>query len=76
MPLVQIKVIKDVFDAGEKQEMIRKVTDTMASIEGESLREYTVVMVEEVESGEWGIGGNCLTARDVNNLRATAAARA
>jgi 4-oxalocrotonate tautomerase len=76
MPLVQIKVIKDVFDAGEKQEMIRKVTDTLVAIEGEPLRDYTLVTVEEVESGDWGVGGNCFTARDVKNLRATAPAHA
>ena len=50
--------------------MIRKLTDTMVSIEGENMRSVTVVVVEEVRSGDWGIGGNTLTTNDVNALAA------
>ena len=68
MPLVQVKVIKGVFDSEQKKEIISRVTDTMVSIEGESLRGVTWVTVEEVESGDWGIGGNALTTADVHAL--------
>ena len=70
MPLVNIKMIEGVFTPKQKQEMIRKVTDTMVSIEGESLRPYTFVVLEEVDSGDWGIGGNCLTTADAKALAA------
>jgi 4-oxalocrotonate tautomerase len=69
MPFVQVKVIEGVFSDAEKQEMIRKVTDAMLSIEGESMREVTMVVVEEVKSGSWGIGGKPLTAGDVKAMR-------
>ena len=36
MPFVNVKVIKGVFGADEKQEMISKLTETMVDIEGES----------------------------------------
>ena len=38
MPLVNVKLIEGVFTPAQKQEMIRKLTDTMVSIEGENLR--------------------------------------
>ena len=64
MPLVNVKVIEGVFTSTQKQEIIRKLTDTMVSIEGENLRPVTWVVVEEVKSGDWGIGGNPLTTSD------------
>ena len=70
MPLVNVKLIEGVFTPEQKQEMIRKLTDTMVSIEGENMRPVTWVMIEEVKSGDWGIGGSPLSAQDVKNLAA------
>jgi 4-oxalocrotonate tautomerase len=70
MPLIQVKLIEGVFTETQKQEMIRKLTDTMVSIEGENLRSVTWVTVEEVKSGSWGIGGKSLTAAEVKELAA------
>ena len=71
MPLATIKVIEGVFSSDEKQRMIEKVTEAMVSVEGENLREKTVVILEEVKSGDWGIGGKTLTTDDVKRLRAS-----
>lgn len=71
MPFVNVKVIKGVFTPEDKREMIAKLTDTMVSIEGEAMRQVTWVAIEEVESGDWGIGGNCLSTQDVKDLQAT-----
>jgi 4-oxalocrotonate tautomerase len=70
MPFVNVKIIEGVFTPAQKQEMIRKLTDTMVSIEGENMRQVTWVVVEEVKSGDWGIGGNSLTTNDVKALAA------
>lgn len=70
MPMVNVKLIEGVFTPAQKQEMIRKITDTMVSIEGENMRQVTWVVVEEVKSGDWGIGGQALTANDVKALQA------
>jgi 4-oxalocrotonate tautomerase len=70
MPLAEIKVIEGVFTEAEKKQMIEKVTDALVSIEGETLREKTVVIVEEVKSGDWGFGGKALSTQDVKKLRA------
>ena len=69
MPMVQVKLIKGVFDQDQKQEMIHKITETMVGIEGEALRPVTWVLVEEVESGDWGIGGQGITAQYVKDLQ-------
>jgi 4-oxalocrotonate tautomerase len=70
MPFINVKLIEGVFDANQKQEIIRKLTDTMVSIEGENMRSVTWVVVEEVKSGDWGIAGQPLTTADVRNLAA------
>lgn len=70
MPFVNVKLIEGVFTPAQKQEMIRKLTDAMVSIEGENMRPVTWVVVEEVKSGDWGIGGNALTTNDVKALAA------
>jgi 4-oxalocrotonate tautomerase len=69
MPLVNVRVIEGVFTAEQKREMIRRITDTMVEIEGENLRPVTWVVVEEVHSGDWGIGGGALTTADVRALQ-------
>jgi 4-oxalocrotonate tautomerase len=69
MPLVQVKLIKGVFDQDQKQEIITKMTETMVGIEGETMRSVTTVLIEEVESGEWAIGGHALSTQDVKDLQ-------
>ena len=69
MPLVNVRVIEGVFTPEQKREMIRQLTETMVEIEGENLRSVTWVIVEEVKSGDWGIGGNGLTTADVHALQ-------
>ncbi len=68
MPLVDIQLIKGVFTSEQKQRMIEKVTDAMVAIEGEPMRGVTWVRVQEIESGEWGIGGKPMTTADVKAL--------
>src|SRR5262244_1314997 len=68
MPLMQVQVIKDVFSKEQKREIISKLTDAMVSIEGENMRQVTFCLVEEVESGDWGIGGKAMTTADVHAL--------
>jgi 4-oxalocrotonate tautomerase len=74
MPLVNVKVIEGVFRDDQKQEMIEKLTDTMVEIEGENMRGVTWVVVEEVKSGDWGIGGRGMTTGDLHALASGVAA--
>ncbi len=70
MPLINVKCIEGVFTPSQKREMIRKLTDTMVSIEGENLRPATIVVIDEVKSGDWGFGGNATTTADVKAMAA------
>ncbi len=74
MPLINVKLIEDVFTSEQKEQIIERLTDAMVSIEGENMRGVTWVVVEEVTSGEWGIGGKPLTTADVKALAAGAPA--
>jgi len=69
MPIVDIHLIEGVFDKNQKQEMIRKVTDAMVDIEGETMRGVTWVRLYEVASGEWGMGGRGITTADVKAMQ-------
>jgi 4-oxalocrotonate tautomerase len=68
MPLIEVKLIEGVFTEAQKHEMVRRLTDAMVSIEGENMRSVTWVIIEEVKSGDWALGGKLLTAAAVREL--------
>ena len=70
MPFINVKVIEGVFSPEQKQDMVRRLTDAMVDIEGENMRPATLVVIEEVKSGDWGVAGNPLTTADVKALAA------
>lgn len=70
MPLIQVKLIENVFTPQQKQQMVERLTDAMVSIEGENMRPVTWVIIEDVVSGEWGIGGKPITTDAVKAIAA------
>ena len=62
--------MEGVFSPGQKQEIIKKLTDTMVSIQGENMRPVTWILIEEIKSGDWSIGGNALSTANVKELAA------
>lgn len=70
MPLINVKVIEGVFTEAQKAEIVQKLTDAMVGIEGENMRSLTLVILEEVKSGDWGIGGRPVTTADVKAVAA------
>ena len=72
MPLIEVNVIKDVFTAEQKSQIIVSLTEALVGIEGENLRPVTWCVIREVASGDWGIAGNPLTTADVHALAAGA----
>lgn len=58
MALVTIEVVKDVFTAEQKAEMISRVTESMIAVEGEAMRHVTWVRLNEVDN--WAVGGRLL----------------
>ena len=53
---------------------VNRRADAMVSVEGEALRGVTWVRIQEVEQGDWAIGGKTLTAADVHALAGRKAA--
>ena len=70
MPFINVKVLEGVFDADQKREIVERLTETMVGIEGENMRGVTWVVLEEVKSGDWAIGGKALSTDDVKALAA------
>jgi 4-oxalocrotonate tautomerase len=61
MPFANFKVPADTLTEEQKEQIITRTTDLYAEIYGERARATTLVLVEEVVDGGWGIGGNVLT---------------
>jgi len=74
MPLVQIKGIAGYLSLEQKQQLIQKVTDAVVSVEGEGLRSVTWVIVEDVSSGAWGVGGQPVTTEMLQQMSAASPA--
>lgn len=70
MPLINVKVIENVFTDAQKRDIVGRLTDAMVSVEGEPMRGVTWVVIDEVKSGDWGIGGQPLTTEAVRELAA------
>jgi 4-oxalocrotonate tautomerase len=73
MPLVTIDVIKNVFTPDQKRQLIDNVTEAMIAVEGEAMRQVTWVRINELEQGDWAIGGQRLSAADVHAMAANTA---
>lgn len=62
MPYVNIKITKEGATAEQKATLIRGVTLLLRDILGKN-PETTVVTIDEVETDNWGIGGDSVTVR-------------
>ena len=52
--MINVKLIEGVFTPEQKGQIVERLTDAMVTIEGETMRQVTWVLVEEVKSGDWG----------------------
>lgn len=68
MPLVQVKVLEQELTSEQTEELIARITDAVTSVTSEKLREVTWVIVDEVPSGNWGVGGAALGLDDVRQI--------
>ena len=61
MPLVNIKITKDGATPEQKAELIKESTDMLVRILNKNPA-TTVIIIEEVETDNWGISGEPVTA--------------
>ncbi len=62
MPFVNIKITKDGATPEQKAQLIKGVTDLLVKVLHKNPA-TTVVLIEEVNTDNWGIGGETVTAR-------------
>ena len=62
MPYVNIKITKEGATAAQKAELIKGVTDLLVKVLNKNPHTL-VVVIDEVETDNWGIGGETVTAR-------------
>lgn len=62
MPFANFKVPAGTIGAEDKKKIVERTTDLFAEIYGERARPTTVVLIDEVVDGGWGVAGNVLTA--------------
>ena len=68
MPLLEVKVFEDELTVEQTKELIQKITDAVTTITSEKLRDVTCVIINEVKSGNWGVGGKALGLQDVRKI--------
>ena len=62
MPYVNIKITKEGATADQKVQLIKGVTQLLVDVLGKN-PQTTVVVIEEVETDNWGIGGETVSVR-------------
>jgi 4-oxalocrotonate tautomerase len=60
MPMVNIKITKEGATAEQKTALIRGATNLLVEVLGKN-PETTIVIIEEVDTDNWGIGGRSVT---------------
>jgi 4-oxalocrotonate tautomerase len=61
MPFANFKVPAGTLSAEQKETIVHRTTELYVEIYGERARGGTMVLVEEVADGGWGIGDHVLT---------------
>jgi 4-oxalocrotonate tautomerase len=69
MRLATIKVFKDELSNSQAKDLIQKVTEAVIPFVGEKLRDNPWVLIEEIASGSWGIGGKAFGLKDVRAIQ-------
>ena len=62
MPYVNIKVTREGVSADQKVKLIKGVTDLLKEVLGKNPA-TTFVVIDEVDTDNWGIGGESVTTR-------------
>jgi 4-oxalocrotonate tautomerase len=70
MPLIRASLMENALTAEQKQELIARITDAVVAVYGEGIRPVTWVLLEDIKSGLFGVGGQGLTTEDVRALMA------
>jgi 4-oxalocrotonate tautomerase len=62
MPMINLKITKGESTAAQKAQVIEEMTDVLRRVMGKN-PDTTIVIIDEVETDNWGIGGQTVTQR-------------
>ena len=62
MPMINLKITKGESTAQQKAQVIREMTEVLQHVMGKN-PDTTIVIIEEVDTDNWGIGGKSVTQR-------------
>jgi 4-oxalocrotonate tautomerase len=62
MPYVNLKLVKGQATSEQRRQLCEGLTDLIVGIMGRN-RDFTVITVDELESGQWWVGGKALEER-------------
>ena len=60
MPFVNIKITDENVTKAQKEQLIRGATKLLVDVLGKNPA-TTVVVIEEIDTDNWGIGGECVS---------------
>jgi len=69
MPLCTIKIFEGELTEAQAADLIHRVTEAIIPFVGEKFRGNTWVLIEEIASGSWGIGGEAFGLKDVRAMQ-------
>jgi 4-oxalocrotonate tautomerase len=68
MHLIRATLVENAIMPAQKQELISRVTDAVATIYGDHMRPNIWVLVEEIKSGQFAAGGHGVTTDEMRAL--------
>lgn len=68
MPIVDVKVMEKVLSPEQKRSIAEGITQVFADIVGEPVRPATWVVIQDVASGQWTMGGQPVTTEGVQEM--------
>jgi 4-oxalocrotonate tautomerase len=73
MPYINCRVMEGVLTDDQKADIAERITETFASVVGEAVRGITWVVIDDLSSGHFTIGGRPVTTEGVKEVLAGAA---
>ena len=72
MPVITVKIFEGELTKDQTAEIIADITEAVIPYVGEAVRANTWVLVGEVKSGSWGIGGKAFRLADLRQIQENA----
>jgi len=65
MPLIRATLVENAITAEQKQELISRITEAVATVYGDHMRPNIWVLIEEIKSGQFGANGHGITTEEM-----------